>query len=106
MRLAAAACLALYLLVVGVVPLLHADDGAAPPAGAHVHDAGEHCDPGHDDAHCAPCQLAFGTAAAPASAAPTLPPASPAGAPRDAARRRAASPSFAPTLPRAPPARA
>lgn len=66
LRLAASAFLALYLVLVGVVPALHAMDAGPYSAEAHFHGDEGDCAPGHDELHCAPCQFAFGTAADPA----------------------------------------
>jgi hypothetical protein len=63
LRLAASAFLALYLVLVGVVPVLHAMDAGPYSTEAHFHGDERHCAPQHDEIHCASCQFAFGTAA-------------------------------------------
>lgn len=67
LRLAASAFLALYLVLVGVVPVLHAMEAGPHTTAAHYHGDERHCAPEHDELHCAPCQFAFGAAAEPSA---------------------------------------
>lgn len=105
LRLAASACLALYLSLVVGVPVLHAMDAAPQTVESHVHGDDESCPPGHDELHCPTCTAAT-AAKAPASggAAPLV-----AGRYTGAARtptdeEAPSSAASAPSLPRGPPA--
>jgi hypothetical protein len=105
LRFAASAFLALYLVLVGVVPALHAMDAGPYAAEAHYHGDERHCAPGHDELHCAPCQFAFGAAAEPsARVSLRLLNGSVLRAPQGAAAFHHSTRSTPQSLPRAPPA--
>ena len=105
LRLAASACLALYLSLVVGVPVLHAMDAAPQTVESHVHGDDEACAPQHDELHCPTCSVATAAKAPASGCAAPLVMGRYTGSARtpsdEEAPSRAAS---APSLPRGPPA--
>ncbi len=105
LRLAASACLALYLSLVVGVPVLHAMDAAPQTVETHVHGDDESCPPWHDELHCPTCTVATAAKEPASSGAAPLVTGRYTGSARapsdEAAPSSAAS---APSLPRGPPA--
>jgi hypothetical protein len=105
LRLAASACLALYLTLVAGVPVLHAMDAAPQTVETHVHGDDEACPPWHDELHCPTCTVATAAREPASGGAAPLSTGGHTGSARAPSDEDApSSAASAPSLPRGPPA--